>query len=161
MSAGPRRSDDPQRTELRRLLETSDDPHVQRAVGFARLLDDRFVDPLVGFFLPGAGDLITAGAGVYIVFAALRRGLPAAVIARMFLNLAIDMVVGAVPGVGDLFDLAFKANKKNAKLLVERQPGDSTGRDWLVVVGAATLFLAALAVPIILLLWALGALGGR
>ena len=134
-----------------------DDPAVQRAVALARALDDRFVDPLVGLVLPGAGDLITAGAGVYLVWVAIQRGLPAVVVARMLLNLAIDMIVGAVPALGDLFDFAFRANVYNARLLERTEPGKSTRGDWVVVIGAALLFLLALAVPVTLLVWFLNA----
>lgn len=136
------------------------DPNVRRAVALARGLDDRYVDPIVGLLVPGAGDLITAGAGGWLVWVAIQRGLPAVVIARMFLNLAIDMLLGAIPAVGDIFDFAFKANKHNARLLERTEPGKSKPGDWLVVVGAALLFLLALAVPITLLVLALKAIFG-
>ena len=93
------------------------DPDVRRAVALARGLDDRYIDPIVGLLLPGAGDLITAGAGSYVVWVAIQRRLPAVVVARMLLNLAIDMLLGAIPAVGDIFDFAFKANVHNARLL--------------------------------------------
>lgn len=124
------------------------DPRVARAVTLARGLDVYMVDPLVGFFLPGAGDIVTAGAGLYIVAVAFQLKLPAVVIARMFVNLAIDMLLGAVPILGDLFDWVHRANVRNAKLLEARHEGGSTLRDWLVVAGAALLFAAALAIPI-------------
>ena len=76
----------------------------------------------------------------------------------MFVNLAIDMLLGAVPAVGDVFDFVFKANAYNARLLEKSQPGKSSTGDWLVVGGAALLFLAALAVPITLLVWAIRAM---
>ena len=53
--------------DLQKLPIQTDDPEVRRAVALARALDDRFIDPLVGLVLPGAGDLVTAGAGLYIV----------------------------------------------------------------------------------------------
>lgn len=150
----------PETNHRERVAPSNLDPSVKRAVDLARMLDDRYVDPLVGLVLPGAGDLITAGAGVYLVWIAIQRGLPAVVVARMLLNLAIDMLLGAVPAIGDLFDFAFKANKYNAQLLERTEPGKSTRGDWLVVVGAGTLFLLALAVPVTLLVWTLHALLG-
>jgi hypothetical protein len=135
-------------------------PDVRRAVALARGLDDRYVDPIVGLLLPGAGDLITAGAGGYVVWVALQRGLPAVVVARMLLNLAIDMLLGAIPAVGDIFDFAFKANVHNARLLERSAPGKSRPGDWLMVGGAALLFLLALAVPITLLVLTLQAIFG-
>lgn len=133
---------------------------VRRAVTLARWLDDRWLDPILGLVVPEAGDLMTAGVGLYIVAAAIHKGLPAVVIARMLLNLGIDVAIGAVPALGDLLDFAFKANRKNARMLEEVQPGESTPRDWLIVVGAGLLFLLMLALPIAGLIWLLKAIFG-
>jgi hypothetical protein len=136
------------------------DPMVRRAVTLARWLDDRWLDPILGLVVPEAGDLVTAGVGLYIVAAGIHKGLPAVVIARMLLNLGIDVAIGAVPALGDLLDFAFKANRKNARMLEEVQPGESTPRDWLIVVGAGLLFLLMLALPIAGLIWLLKAIFG-
>lgn len=127
----------------------------------SRWLDQRYLDPIIGLVLPGAGDLLTGGAGIYLVVTAMRAGTPAPIIARMLLNLAIDLVVGAVPLVGDLFDLGFRANQRNLALLERRVEtgGRARASDWLLVVGAAVLFLAALALPILALVWAIRRIG--
>lgn len=131
-------------------------PHVDvvRADKLARWMDDRFLDPLIGLVLPGVGDLASAGIGLYIVAVAVRRRLPAIVIARMLLNLGVDAIIGVVPFAGDLFDLVWKANKKNVALLKARHTGTSTARDWLVVAGAACLLVVALSIPVLVLRWA-------
>jgi hypothetical protein len=135
---------------------------VRRAVTLARWLDERWLDPIIGLVLPEAGDLLTATVGLYIVAAGIRKGLPAVVIARMLLNLGIDMAIGAVPALGDLLDFAFKANRRNVRMLEECQPGKSTPQDWLVVAGAGLLFLLVLAIPIVALVWLIQAIfGGR
>jgi hypothetical protein len=68
----------------------------------------------------------------------------------MLLNLALDAAFGLVPIVGDIADFAFKANDKNLALLSERRPGGrATARDWLVVGGAALLFIAVIALVIL------------
>ena len=136
------------------------DPMVRRAVTLARWLDERWLDPIIGLVVPEAGDLMTAGVGLYIVAAGIHKGLPAIVIARMLLNLGIDVAIGAVPVLGDLLDFAYKANRKNARMLEECQPGASTPRDWLIVVGAGLLFLLVLALPIAGLIWLLKAIFG-
>ena len=92
----------------------------------AKLLDTQFrlpgtglrfgLDGLVGL-LPGVGDLITGGLGLYIVHRARQEGASGVLIARMLWNLLIDTVLGAIPVFGDLFDFAFRANRKNAELL--------------------------------------------
>ncbi len=74
------------------------------------------VDGLIGL-VPVVGDLATAGASFYIVAQAARAGVPAIALARMMLNVALDTVVGAIPILGDVFDVAFKANLRNARLM--------------------------------------------
>jgi hypothetical protein len=133
---------------------------VRRAVTLARWLDERWLDPIIGLVLPEAGDLLTATVGLYIVAAGVRKGLPAVVIARMLLNLGVDLAIGAIPALGDLIDFAFKANRRNAKMLEECAPGESTPRDWLIVAGAGLLFLLVLAIPIAGLIWLFSAIFG-
>ena len=74
------------------------------------------VDGLIGL-VPVVGDLAAAGASAYIVAQAARAGVPASVLARMVLNVALDAVIGAIPVLGDVFDFAFKANLRNARLM--------------------------------------------
>ena len=70
------------------------------------------------------------------------------------MNLGIDAVVGAVPIAGDLIDVAWKANKRNVRLLRERHEARAnTAGDWLRVVGAFALLVAALAVPVAAAWW--------
>ncbi len=73
-------------------------------------------DGLIGL-VPVAGDLAAAGVSLYIVTEAARAGVPASVLLRMVLNVAVDALIGAVPVLGDLFDVAFKANLRNARLM--------------------------------------------
>jgi hypothetical protein len=112
-----------------------------------KALDTYQLDPIIGFFLPGLGDLITAFVGTFIVVVAARTGMPPIVIARMLLNLGIDVGIGAVPLVGDLGDFAFRANKKNLELLEDRHArgAKASWKDWLAVLGAAAFCLAAIA----------------
>jgi len=115
------------------------DLEIERARTVARWLDKYGLDPLIGL-IPGVGDVLGVGFGLYIVSIAVRRGLSKAVIARMLLHLAIDMVVGVIPVVGDIADFVYKANQKNLELLEERigQPKDamSSAVDWAYLVGA-------------------------
>jgi hypothetical protein len=74
------------------------------------------IDGLVGL-IPGVGDLATAGASFYILAQAARAGVPRRGLARMGLNVALDATIGAIPVLGDLFDFAFKANLRNARLM--------------------------------------------
>jgi hypothetical protein len=74
------------------------------------------LDALLGL-LPGVGDTASALASVYILQAATKYGVPRITLARMTLNIGIDLLVGAIPVVGDLFDVYWKANQKNVELL--------------------------------------------
>src|SRR4051812_14162655 len=80
------------------------DRDIERARTFARVLDDYFVDPLLGLVLPGAGDVLGSLLGLYVVMIAVRRRVSPLVIARMLLNLGLDTVAGAVPLLGDAID---------------------------------------------------------
>ena len=85
-------------------------------------------DALIGL-VPGIGDIVSTVLSLYIVREARALGAPPLLIARMLANVALDGVVGAVPVAGDLFDAAFRANRRNVALLradldrVERNSG--------------------------------------
>ena len=111
-------------------------------------------DPILGL-VPGLGDVVTPLFSVAIVVTGMQLGMPRVVQLRMLLNVAIDAVVGAVPLVGDAFDVAWKANDRNMRLLErhaweERPP--SRG-DWLFVVAIARRACwRSIAMPIVTLL---------
>lgn len=122
------------------------DREIQHARTLSRVLDHFLVDPILGLILPGAGDVAGSLIGLYTVGVALRRRMSPVIIARMLLNLAIDALLGVVPLLGDIADVAFQANQRNVKLLEQRAgTGRATTRDWLMVVGAALLFVGAIA----------------
>ncbi|HYO08964.1 MAG TPA: DUF4112 domain-containing protein [Tepidisphaeraceae bacterium] len=97
---------------------------LERVRKMAKLLDAQFEiagikvgwDAIIGL-VPVAGDVATALIGVYPLHVARKHKLGRTVQARMAANLLIDWAVGAIPVVGDLFDIGFKANLKNLKLL--------------------------------------------
>lgn len=66
---------------------------------------------------PGLGDAALAGMSLLIVWEAWRMGAPKALVTRMLGNVGIEFAVGSVPVIGDLFDMAFKANLRNLALL--------------------------------------------
>jgi hypothetical protein len=115
------------------------------------------LDPILGFLLPGAGDVLGALPSLLIVLVALRRGVPSVVVQRMLLNVALDAVVGVVPLFGDVFDAAYRSNQKNLALL-ERHLGENRRprpADYLVVglaiaVGGSLVLLPPLLVVVLL-----------
>lgn len=144
---------------------------VERVGQMVRWLDDlvrvpgtKFgigLDALVGFLLPGVGDAITAGLGLTVVTAAIRRGVPKIVIARMLVNLGVDLLVGAIPVVGDAFDLLWRANTRNLALLERHQnelEPQSRRSDYAMVALATTIVATVAATPFVLLYFLLGAI---
>src|SRR5690349_12111539 len=91
-------------------LEAPRDTELERVKTLARILDGYFVDPLIGLFLPGLGDVIGSMLGIYIVSIAARRKVSPVIIARMLMNLAADASIGFIPLLGDIFDFKFKAH---------------------------------------------------
>jgi len=91
-----------------------------------RLLDDSFelpgtnirvgMDFLVGL-IPGVGDLITGAFSIYLVREAAKLGVSRVTLTRMAWNVTVDIVGGAIPIAGDMFDAAYKCNQKNLALL--------------------------------------------
>lgn len=67
--------------------------------------------------IPGVGSLFGTAMSLYMVAEALRHGAPARLLGRMGLNIATDTVLGSIPVIGFLFDMAFKANQRNLNLL--------------------------------------------
>lgn len=96
-----------------------------------RLADDQFripgtnvrfgLDALLGAIFPVAGDSVTTALAAWIVVVAWREGAPPALLARMVSNVAVDALIGAIPILGDWFDVVYRANRKNHTLLRDFQ----------------------------------------
>src|SRR4029450_89825 len=76
------------------------------------------LDALIGLF-PVVGDIITTALSLFIVHEAYQLGAPGHVIACMLRHFALDGVLGSVPLVGDAFDVLWRANRRNVRLLME------------------------------------------
>jgi hypothetical protein len=114
-------------------------------------------DGVIGLLLPGAGDAITGLGSAALLLLALREGVPTVMVGRMLLNIALDLVVGAIPIVGDIFDIVWRSNRRNYEIIEKyRSPNaDPTALDYLLVVGGLLLALLIMATPFILwLFWA-------
>ena len=74
------------------------------------------IDGLVGL-IPGIGDGAAALVSTYIIAEGVRAGAPKSVLARMVGNVAVESAIGAIPIIGDLFDIVFKANVRNVALM--------------------------------------------
>ncbi len=92
------------------------------------------LDGIIGL-IPGIGDILGAMASWIIILAAWLRGVPRITLARMLANVAIETIIGTIPILGDAFDIAWKANRRNYALL-ERSIGTVPGYG----AGAGTVF---------------------
>lgn len=87
----------------------------------ADLLDSAFTLPVIGKIgldgllglLPVVGDWATSVPALYIVYQGYRLGVPKPDVAWMLLVVLVDAFIGSVPVVGDLLDIAWKANQRN------------------------------------------------
>ena len=107
---------------------TSRQQRLARIDKLATLLDSALVvpgtnirfglDAIVGL-VPGIGDFVTSLVSLYIVHEARQLGAPIHLLVRMVANIAIDGIVGSVPLAGDIFDVMWRANRRNMALLYE------------------------------------------
>lgn len=106
--------------------ETSIERELRQLDRLAHLLDSRFQVPGTKFrvgwdgilgLIPVLGDAVTVVPSLYLLWRARKFEVPRSVLFRMGLNSMIDYLAGNIPLVGDLFDVAFKANLRNTRLL--------------------------------------------
>ena len=100
------------------------------------------LDPIIGL-IPFVGDAVTALAGGWMILEASRFGVPKIVLARMILNLAVDLAIGAIPFVGDLYDFVFHSNTRNLALFRKHAlaPDASTRGEQALFIGLALLIV--------------------
>jgi hypothetical protein len=146
----------------------------EQARALARLLDTAIrvpgtnvrlgLDPILGL-VPGVGDVAGGLLSAYVLLLAARAGAPKALLLRMLGNLGVDSLVGTVPLLGDLFDVGFKANARNARLLDEHleRPRDTERASRLfvagVIVAALLLVVGAIAATVLVVRAIAGAVG--
>ena len=135
-------------------------PQLKWIDGFSRLLDTKFripgtdvrfgLDFLLGL-VPGAGDLVSLGMSGVLVATMAKNGASPLLAAKMLFNVGLDAIVGTVPIMGNIFDLVYKANYRNAVLMREYyQEGQHQGSVWPVVLGV----LVGVVVIFVLMIWA-------
>lgn len=110
----PAEAPHPKAAELARLDQLAD------------LLDTRYRIPIVGWrfgldgilsIIPGIGDAAAFGPAIYLIWQGRKLGASNGTIGRMAANAGLDFVVGSIPVLGTVFDVAFKANRRNIALL--------------------------------------------
>jgi hypothetical protein len=122
----------------------------------ARVLDDAFAIPgtrwrfgldAVMDLVPGVGDVAGVAISGYLMLQAARLGASRWTLARMAGNVAVDALAGALPGIGVIFDGAWKANRRNVRLLeAQLESPERTARAsrrWLLLLALGLLALVA------------------
>jgi hypothetical protein len=127
------------------MIQPSSDKRGLREIQFlAKLMDSRFrvpgtdirfgLDGIIGL-IPVAGDLSTLVISGYMLLILARNGASSFLLARMVLNVLIDAVIGVIPFLGDVFDVAFKANMRNLRLMQEHYiEGRHRGSAWKLII---------------------------
>jgi hypothetical protein len=143
------------------IVGTHEPARLEHLRAMSRLLDNAFtipgtryrfgLDALIGL-VPGLGDAVSAVFSGYLVLQASRMGAPRSVVTRMIGNVAIDTIVGWIPLLGDIFDVAWKSNVRNMALLEQhvRQPAAAKAgsRRAIVLVGGVLILLLAGAITL-------------
>jgi hypothetical protein len=140
--------------------------------GLEILLDEAFMLPGTGFrfgldgiigLVPGLGDALAGLLSLVIPLAAWTRGVPYITLVRMAANLGIGVLIGSIPLFGDIFDVAWKPNRRNYRLLIRHlgEPRRHTGRDWAFLLGVFASLALIFAIPVVLVVWFLAWLIGH
>lgn len=145
------------------------DSNQQLAYEFGKLLDSKFtipgtnirfgIDPIVGL-IPGAGDVLAGGVSLYFLILAALLKAKVSVLTRMFINILLDVLIGSIPILGEIFDVYWKANLRNARILDELQehPDKTTTESRLWVWVVVIQFIVVLIGIILLIGWGIAKL---
>jgi len=123
------------------------------------------LDPILGL-LPGAGDTVAGALSAYIVVEAARMGVPRETLLKMASNIILEVVLGSVPMLGDLFDAAWKANARNIALLESHvdmpQSSQAGDRKFLIllILGLAVVIIGFATFSVLLVRLLIGAISG-
>lgn len=106
-------------------IEQSIPQEIVWAEKLVRLMDDQFripiinvrfgLDPLIGL-IPWLGDFVSFSISALIITAFVRHGVPFRIIMKMIANVVLDLLIGGIPVIGDVWDFFFKANRKNLQI---------------------------------------------
>jgi hypothetical protein len=112
------------------------------------------LDGIMGL-VPGIGDVLGGIASCIIIVAAWMRGVPYVTVVRMLANVGIEVVVGSIPILGDAFDIAWRANRRNYALLTGSlyEPRKHTVQSWIFLIVLIGALIVLMLLPMLLLAW--------
>jgi len=117
------------------------------------------IDPIVGL-IPVIGDAISAVPGIWLIAEAANFKLPTVVLARMTFNTMLDLSIGIIPIVGDIYDFFSKSNARNLELFrtYALQPEASTRQHRLFFAGLALILIGTVWLTVSIIAWFIGLL---
>ena len=105
------------------------------------------IDAIIGV-IPILGDFIGAVFSTYIMYSGIKMGVSSKVVTKMAANIAIEFMIGWIPVIGDIFDVLWKANKRNVELIenatAEKQVNEKL--NYLIVASLIILILGTILV---------------
>ena len=101
--------------ERRKLVETSRTFRLTKSI--ARWMDRYYIDPIVGFFLPAYGDVVSALLNLPFLYLSMLKLRSIPLTLAIIYNMLFDILVGLIPILGDFFDVFNKSYTKNSRLL--------------------------------------------
>lgn len=131
-----------------------------------RLLDTQFkipgtnfrfgLDPILGMFIPYAGDLITYCISGVLIFYMARHGASGKLVVKMLLNVTLDLLIGGIPIAGELGDFILRANDRNITMYREYiEEGKHSGSGIGIIIAV---LIALIAIPVVFTIIAFKAL---
>lgn len=102
--------------EAKQKLEEESSYRICRSV--AKYMDDYYLDPVLGFFLPGVGDVISQTLALPYLYVSLFKIRSIPLTLAILYNMMIDSLVGLFPWIGDIIDIFYKSNRKSYRMIV-------------------------------------------
>jgi hypothetical protein len=140
-----------------RPIRDRSDPEIEWIERLANWLDSRFlipgtnirfgIDPLMSLF-PIIGDLMTYAVSGIMIYTMHNKGASRKVVIKMIINSTLDAVIGSIPLVGTIFDIFYRANDRNVRLLKEHYfegKHQGSGKGLLVVIAIAAVIVVGAA----------------
>ncbi len=117
-------------------------------------------DPVIGL-IPIVGDVVAALVGAWVIGEAARFGIPRVALARMIVNLLVDLALGMIPIIGIVLDVVSRSNSANLELFRRHalDPDAATAGHWAFFAGLLLLLVGSIWLVAVMVLTLLGALG--
>lgn len=137
-------------------IKSTNQASLRNLDALARLMDSQFkipgtnirfgFDALIGL-VPGVGDFSTFLVSGAMLMILAKNGADGYILSRMVLNVTLDALIGSIPVLGDIFDVAFKANQRNMRLMHEHYvEGRHRGGAWKLLIPVLLLLLIVVGV---------------